>query len=75
MTVLLTALGALVPVQVGAQTQPVEFPVVEIPFYGVSAEVKETREQLDAATARAFELEAEIQDLEADNRLSPSAWQ
>ena len=68
MIALLTALGALVPVQGGAQTLPLEFPVVEIPFYGVSAEVKKAQEQLDAATARAFELEAEIRDLEADNR-------
>jgi len=66
--VLLTALGALAAPYATAHTVPAEFPEIVIPFYGFSAEVKQTQEQLDAATARAFELENEISALEADIR-------
>lgn len=66
--VALSALGALGSPQAGAQTAPAEFPEIRIPFYGVSAEVRQTQQQLDAATARALELEAEISGLEADKR-------
>jgi rare lipoprotein A len=44
------------------------FSAVSIPFAGISADVAAVRGDLDAATARALELEAEISALDADNR-------
>lgn len=41
---------------------------IDIPFTGLSADVSRVQGELDAATARAFELEAEITALDEDRR-------
>lgn len=43
-------------------------PTADIPFAGISPQLSGISESLDAATARALELESEITALEADNR-------
>lgn len=45
-----------------------EPPAITIPFAGLSAELEQAQERLDDATVHAFELERQIEDLEADSR-------
>lgn len=59
------ALVTLAAPAAGATSEPAP-PQVEIPFFGLSAEVRQARENLDEAAARALELEEEISGLEAE---------
>lgn len=59
-------LAALAAPALGATSEPDLQPAVQIPFFGLSPEVRKAREDLDAATARALELEEEVSGLRAE---------
>lgn len=65
-TAMSLVLGASAYAQGSVDTSPTVS--VDIPFAGLSEELTGISDSLDAATARAFELESQITALESDNR-------
>jgi len=62
------ALVALAGSAAHAQPSLPATPTVTIPFAGLTQELEQAQGELDEATAKAFDLERQVEDLEAENR-------
>ena len=68
LSAVLGALIALAVLPAHAQPSAPATPTVTIPFAGLSQQLEEAQAELAEASARAFELQRQIESLEADSR-------